>query len=740
VSDISPSNKPVLKVAVSVPLSQEFDYLPPANGPVPVAGCRVVVPFGPRQQVGLVLGHSAESMLPSGRLRRCSASLDEEPLLTEAELRLIRFTADYYHHPIGEVVAAAIPAILRQGKPLHPVVEMIGATDLGIATDIESLAKRAPRQAELLETLIDAGGNGCEADHLTELLPNWRRVAKSLFEKGLITRFDARSADFDENLAPAALPGPTLNEDQQAAVTALRSSDTFGAWLIEGVTGSGKTEVYLQRMQDVIDKGQQVLVLVPEIGLTPQLVTRLRKRLGIEPALLHSGLTDIERLAAWRSARSGAARLVVGTRSAIFTPLKNPGLIVVDEEHDHSFKQQEGLRYSARDLAIIRAKHLDVPVVLGTATPTLEMLQHCPAGRYQHLKLPTRAGGAKPPAVRLVDTTKAPATNGLSEPLAEAIERHLDGGGQALIFLNRRGFAPTLICSSCGHVAGCDRCDSRLTVHARSRQLRCHHCGHIRPLDTSCSECGENVTPLGEGTERLEDTLRLRFPGQTITRVDSDSTQRKGSMHEALNQAREGDADILVGTQMLSKGHHFPKLSLVGIVNADQGLFGTDFRSAERMAQSIIQVAGRAGRESRPGEVLIQTAFPEHVFWSTLIGGGYEQVAKEALAEREITRWPPFTRLALIRSAAHRHEDALNFLEVARQRLEDRCGDTLRVLGPVDAPMARKAGRYRAQLLLQSSDRRTLHAVLRELRPALEQSPAARKVRWSIDVDPIELF
>jgi primosomal protein N' (replication factor Y) len=740
VSELSASKQPVLKVAINVPLSREFDYLPPANGPIPVAGCRVVVPFGPRQQVGLVLGHAAASTLPSGKLRRCSSSLDEEPLLAEADLRLIHFTADYYHHPIGEVVAAAMPAILRHGKPLHPVVEMIGATDLGLASDIESLAKRAPKQAELLETLIDAGGNGCEADQLTELLPNWRRVAKTLFEKGLITRFDARSADFDETLAPAALPGPTLNEDQQTVIAALRSSDTFGAWLIEGVTGSGKTEVYLQRMQDIIDRGQQVLVLVPEIGLTPQLVSRLRKRLGIEPALLHSGLSDTERLVAWRAAGSGAARLVVGTRSAIFTPLKNPGLVVVDEEHDHSFKQQEGLRYSARDLAIVRAKHLDVPVILGTATPTLEMLHHCHSGRYEHLRLPRRAGGASPPAVHLVDTAKAPTTDGLSEPLAAAIEGHLDGGGQVLIFLNRRGFAPTLICSSCGHIAGCDRCDSRLTVHARSRQLRCHHCGHIRPLDTSCSDCGETVRPLGEGTERLEDVLRVRFPGRTITRVDSDTTQRKGSMHEALNQAREGEADILVGTQMLSKGHHFPKLSLVGIVNADQGLFGTDFRSAERMAQSIIQVAGRAGRESRPGEVLIQTAFPEHEFWSTLIDGGYERVAEEALAEREITRWPPFTRLALIRSAAHQHNDALDFLEVARQLLEDRCGDTLRVLGPVDAPMARKAGRYRAQLLLQSSDRPTLHSVLRDLRPALEQDPAARKVRWSIDVDPIELF
>ncbi len=687
-----------------------------------------------------MLGHSAVSTLPVDRLRRCSTALDDKPLLTDAELRLVRFTADYYHHPIGEVVAAALPAMLRQGKPLYPVVEVIGATDLGMAADIESLAKRAPKQAELLETLIDAGGNGLEADHLTEVLPNWRRVARALLEKGLISRFDIRSPDFDETLAPAAQPGPTLNEDQQKAIEALRSGDSFGAWLIEGVTGSGKTEVYLQRMQDIIDGGRQVLVLVPEIGLTPQLVSRLRKRLGIEPALLHSALGDTERLAAWRAARSGAARLVVGTRSAIFTPLRNPGLIVVDEEHDHSFKQQEGLRYSARDLAIVRAKHLDIPVILGTATPTLEMLHHCRNGNYTLLRLPRRAGDAKPPAVRLIDTTKAPATDGLSEPLAAAIRGHLDAGGQALIFLNRRGFAPTLICSSCGHVAGCDRCDSRLTVHARSRQLRCHHCGHIRPLDTTCSECGEMVKPLGEGTERLEDALQQRFPHHTVTRVDSDSTQRKGAMHEALDQAREGAADILVGTQMLSKGHHFPKLSLVGIVNADQGLFGTDFRSAERMAQSIVQVAGRAGRASRPGEVLIQTAFPEHAFWLTLIEGGYERVADEALAEREVTRWPPFTRLALLRSAAHQRDDALGFLETARQLLEDRCGDRLRVLGPVDAPMARKAGRYRAQLLLQSSDRPTLHNVLRELRPALEQDPAARKVRWSIDVDPIELF
>ncbi len=730
----------VLKVAVNVPLSRQFDYLPGRDGELPAAGCRVRVPFGRRHEIGLVLGHASESSLPATKIRRVNEVIDTEPVIGAAELRLIRFTSDYYHHPIGEVVAAALPALLRQGKALHPSIEMLAITDLGEDADIESLARRAPRQAELLGHLLDAGGNGIEAERLGEEIPGWRRAVRPLIEKGFVARFESRAGDFDESLGGAAQEGPSLNEDQAAALATLRSGDTFGAYLVDGVTGSGKTELYLSRMQDVIDRGQQVLVLAPEIGLTPQLVSRLQQRLGIQPALLHSGRTDVERLAAWRAARSGAARLVVGTRSAIFTPLKNPGLIIVDEEHDHSFKQQEGLRYSARDLAIVRAKHLDIPVILGSATPTLEMLQHCRGGNYQHIRLPVRAGGARPPSVRLVDTMRSPATDGISEALAAAIASHLDADGQVLIFLNRRGFAPTLICAACGHIAECSRCDSRLTVHARSRELRCHHCGAVRPLETCCGECGEAVKPLGEGTERLEDALRTRFPDKTVTRIDSDSMAHKGAMNEALDKATQGHADILVGTQMLSKGHHFPKLTLVGIVNADQGLFGTDFRSAERMAQSIVQVAGRAGRESRAGEVLIQTAFPEHPFWSTLIDGGYEKVSEEALAERELTRWPPFTRLALIRAAAHRHDDAFGFLEMARNRATGSAGDRLRILGPVDAPMARKAGRYRTQLLLQSSDRQTLHKLLSELRPALEEEPLARKVRWSIDVDPIELF
>ena len=595
-------NRPlILKVAVSVPLSREFDYLPPENGTPAAPGCRVLVPFGRRRQVGVVMGHADRSELPGSKVRRVIALLDEQPLLTPDDLWLIRFTSGYYHHPIGEVVAAALPALLRQGKALDPNVTCLAVTDAGATADIEGMAKRAPRQAELLEVLCDAGGNGVEVDTLKELVPNWRPAAKALLEKGLASRFEASLEDPEAVPAGAGQPGPELNPDQERALETIRTKPGFGAYVLDGVTGSGKTEVYLRLMQDVLQDDEQVLVLVPEIGLTPQLVSRLSSRLGVDPVVLHSRLTDQARLQAWRKARSGLAKLVIGTRSAVFTPLANAGLIVVDEEHDHSFKQQEGLRYSARDLAIARAKHRDIPIVLGSATPTLELLRHCQTGNYERIVLPERAGGATPPSLRLVDLSRAVSNDGLSEPLAAAIEAHLDAGGQVLIFLNRRGFAPTLICASCGHVAECDRCDSRMTVHARDGQLRCHHCGASRTLDAQCSSCGAGVTPLGEGTQRLEEALLARFPGHPIERIDSDSTQKKGAIDEALARAEQGGARILVGTQMLSKGHHFPMLTLVGIVNADQGLFGTDFRSSERLAQSILQVA-RPGRPRRsPG-------------------------------------------------------------------------------------------------------------------------------------------
>ncbi|MEM9688322.1 MAG: primosomal protein N' [Pseudomonadota bacterium] len=724
------SGPSIVKIAVNVPLSREFDYR--IDSVVPAVGSRVRVPFGRREQVGVVLATADSSDVDLTKLKTLAEVIDNDPLLSADDLWLLRFCSDYYHHPVGEVVAAALPAALRQGRSLQDPVEHFRTT-----MDAGDELQRAPRQRALYDLLADAGPSGLSAPTLNTLEDNWRGAAKALIDRGLVARFDAVATPSRPTLS--AQPGPKLNPDQQRAIDAVDASDGFGCFVIDGVTGSGKTEIYLQLIEATLKRGEQVLVLVPEIGLTPQLVNRFEQRLGLRPALLHSALTDTERLDSWRRARDGSAALIVGTRSAVFVPLLLPGLIIVDEEHDPSLKQQEGFRYSARDLAIARAKRVAVPVVLGSATPTLELLWQCEQGRYTRLPLPSRAGGAKPPSIRLVDTNRDGGLEGLSNGLVDAIGRHLDNDGQVLLFLNRRGFAPTQICGSCGYVTECHRCDARMTVHLRQGQLRCHHCGASRPIDTTCSNCGSaELRSLGEGTERLEDALNERFPGRAVKRIDSDSVQRKGAIGEALEAAIGGDADILVGTQMLSKGHHFPKLTLVGIVNADQGLFGTDFRSGERMAQSIIQVAGRAGREHRAGEVLIQTAFPEHAFWQRLIDAGYAGIASDELIMRKQLGWPPYSRLALLRASAHRQSDALRFLELARQRFARF--DDLTVLGPVEAPMARRAGRYRVQLLLQSGNRALLHRALSHTRPVLEGLPEARRVRWSVDVDPIELL
>lgn len=736
------SKEPILRVAINAPLSRLFDYLPASSAPTPAPppGCRVLVPFGRQRQIGMVLAHATQSELPLSKLRRVLSTLDDAPILREPDRWLIHFTSDYYHHPIGEVVAAALPALLRQGKPLNPVVQQVAITDEGAAQSLSALARKAPRQAELLEFLGGHANDGVRFDLLDDAMPGWRRVRKTMLDKSWLRLFESPSEpDFEPQIGDAT-DGPTLNVDQSKALDVVRGQPGFHVSLLDGVTGSGKTEVYLHLMKDVLDAGRQVLVLVPEIGLTPQFVSRLKERLGIEPALLHSSLPDSIRLSAWRSARNGSASLVLGTRSAVFAPLKNPGLIVVDEEHDSSFKQQEGLRYSARDLAVAKAKHLGVPIVLGSATPSIESLQHCTEGMYQHVSLPSRAGSAVPPLMRLVDLNQQPAYDGISLPLLKAIEENLRAGGQVLIFLNRRGFAPTLICSSCGHIAECRRCDARMTVHAGDPKLLCHHCGASRPIEQQCPECSGPFRPLGQGTERLEESLAHQFPDRRITRVDSDSTRLKDTMNKALALATQGGADILVGTQMLSKGHHFPKLTLVGVINADQGLFGTDFRSSERLAQSLIQVAGRSGREQRQGEVIIQTAFPKHPFWGELFRGGYERVVRSALQERLAASWPPFSRLALIRAAAHKRSDTHRFLEAARGKAQAVGLSNVSILGPVSAPMERRAGRYHAQLLLQSTDRQALHRLLQALRPELETDKTARRVRWSVDVDPIELF
>ena len=729
----------ILRVAINAPLSRLFDYLAPTDTAV-APGCRVRVQFGRQTQIGLVMEVANQSELPISKLRSVTEVIDTSPLLAASDLWLVKFTSDYYHHPIGEVVAAALPALLRQGRPLQDVVQRLSLTKAGLQTEPTQLSKRAKRQAELL-TLIQGFDDPTFAT-LDVAMPGWRRLKNNLLDKALVVEITTIDSGRDKNSLTVAEQesGPPLNSDQSEALASIRRVDGFRTTLLDGVTGSGKTEVYLRLMADEIAAGRQVLVLVPEIGLTPQLVRRFERRLGFEPVVLHSGLSDSERLSAWRGAREGSAQLIVGTRSAIFVPMKTPGLIIVDEEHDASLKQQEGLRYSARDLAVARAKKLNVPVILGSATPSLETLQRCREGAYEIAELPIRAGNAVPPLMRLIDLTRFDAQDGLSEPVVKAITKNIDSNGQVLIYLNRRGFAPTLICGGCGVVAECTRCDSRMTVHATSGLLKCHHCGAQRNVDAVCGECGSHCRPLGHGTERLEDALQNRFPGESISRIDSDSTRLKGTMNKALAMATSGETRILVGTQMLSKGHHFPNLTLVVVINADQGLFSTDFRGAERLAQSLVQVAGRSGREERQGEVIIQTAFPEHPFWNEMFGGGYSKVASNALLEREKAVWPPFSKIALMRASATRREDAHEFLQHALKLTQQAAIADVRVLGPVGAPMERKAGRYRAQLLLQSRDRHSLHRLLAILRHSLEGDKAARRVRWSLDVDPIELF
>jgi len=745
----------LVRVAINAPLRRAFDYLAPAAGPAPVPGSRIRVPFGRSSKIGLVLETGGASELPPSKLRRADRVLDEEAVVDGVLLRLLVWAADYYAHPIGEVCAAALPGLLRKGRPPAAVEQAYRATDPGMSAELALLARRAPRQAELLEVLRSGAATASDA-RLAALAPWWRDAVKRLIQRGFAEQFELVTR-IETPPELAAKPGPALTGAQQHAVAGITDAlPGFRSILLHGVTGSGKTEVYLSAIESVVLSGRQALVLVPEIGLTPQLVERFGSRFDFPLAVLHSGMTDADRLRAWREARLGTAPVVIGTRSAVFAPLANCGLIIVDEEHDPSLKQQEGFRYSARDLAVVRARMSDVPVVLGSATPSLETLQNARSGRYLRLPLPERPGAAQHPEMKIIDLRSVPARDGLSPPLLEAMERHLATDGQVMLFLNRRGYAPVLFCTECGWLAECGRCDARMTLHQARNKLCCHHCGTETRTPAECPECHSEIKPVGQGTERIEETLNGYFPDARVARIDRDATRSRGTLDAILEDMRSGATRILVGTQMLTKGHDFPGVTLVGVLNADQGLFGTDFRSDERLAQTILQVAGRAGRRDRPGEVLIQTAYPDHPLLQDLISGGYDAFSSAALDQRQLAGWPPFSYLALIRAEAHQRDQANAFLQHCRALAEELAGELaenqtkklgeklakpeIRILGPAPAPMEKRAGRYRAQLLLQSGQRSVLHELLSGLLAGIEQSRRARSVRWSVDVDPVELF
>ncbi len=572
---------------------------------------------------------------------------------------------------------------------------------------------------------------------LRNIHPGWRKIVATLEARGWVAKSE------QDDVYPAAAvqreSGPELTAAQAAAVAVLPDAG-FSACLLEGVTGSGKTEVYLQLLEKQIAQGRQSMVLVPEIGLTPQLVERFRRRLPGTLAVMHSGLNETERAVAWLAARSGEADVIVGTRSAVFAPLARPGLLIVDEEHDSSFKQQDGFRYSARDIAVYRARQLDIPVLLGSATPAFESLNNAIEGRYLHATLPERPGNARQPEVRLIDLRQHAQRDGLSQPFIDAMRRHLEADGQALVYLNRRGFAPALLCVACGTTADCHRCDARMVVHQHSNRLICHHCGSERPAPASCADCGAELVPVGQGTERIEQALRKLFPEFKLARIDRDTTRRKGELARLLESVRSGESRILLGTQMLTKGHDFPDVSFVGIVDSDQGLFGTDFRSSERLAQSILQVAGRAGRAERAGEVWIQSCYPDHPLLRTLLANGYRHFADEALPERRAAGWPPFAHLALLRGECQARDVLFRFLGAAADSARTMREDDIQVLGPASSPMEKRAGRFHAQLLIRSASGRLCNGFLRRGKLNLAKLPEARKVRWSVDVDPVELF
>jgi primosomal protein N' (replication factor Y) len=761
------SSVPIIRVALPTPLRRLFDYrADPAGQCAIVAGSRVRVPFGQRRLIGVAMETAVSSDLPEERLRSVLEQLDPQPIFDPATLALLGWAADYYHHPVGEVLAAALPKALRLGAAIDATEERWVFTPAGLEAYTRGEPRRAPRQRQLLDALAAGDGaapagveslspaTGLTADALDEKLGSWREAARALIARGWLSMVALPPASAATPI-PAALAvssGPEPNDEQRLAIDEVcKSLDGFAGFVLHGVTGSGKTEVYLRVVERALRLGRSALVLVPEIGLTPQLIDRFRRRFTAPMAVLHSALTDHERLLAWREAFSGRARVVLGTRSAVFAPVPDLGVIIVDEEHDTSFKQHEGgFRYSARDLAVVRAQRGGVPVVLGSATPALETLQNVAAGRYTRLLLTRRAAAAAPPRLSLIDLRTSAVRAGIATPAVQAIERHLAAGGQVLVFLNRRGYAPTLLCTACGWLAPCRDCDARLTVHLAAGRLRCHHCGADSALPQRCPTCGFAVKPVGQGTERIEETLAALFPDAPCLRLDRDVVRRRGDMEEAMRRMASGEARILVGTQMVTKGHDFPNVTLVVVLNADQGFFSTDFRAPERLAQTIVQVAGRAGRGEKAGEVLIQTEFPDHPLLLSLLAEGYDGFARVALAERSQASWPPFSRLAAVRASAKTAEAALAFLTEARKSTEDlRAGSApaghresrvIRLLGPAPAAMAKRAGRYHAQLLLESADRAALHRFLAAWLPALETLPSGRRVRWALDVDPIEIF
>ncbi len=713
-------NKTVVQVAVPRPLRRTFDYAAPAGEP-PLPGVRVRVPFGRASVVGLVTSCRETS---ARALKAVTEVLDEQPLLPGELIDLACWLARYYHYPIGAVYAAMLPVKARQGAVAKPIDEVVWRA-LDVGPD-QAVPSRAPRQRQALARLRELGG---VADSELAALGIDRRHLAPLHAKGLVERAVVTPDYHQPRVDAAVQPTPA-----QAAAVAAVAANPAATHLLDGVTGSGKTEVYLGVIAEVLRAGGQALVLVPEIALTPQTTARFKARFGAA-ATLHSAASDTQRFDTWLKCASGVHKVLIGTRSAVLTPFAKLGVIVVDEEHDGSFKQYEGLRYSARDVAVKRGRMLSIPVLLGSATPSLESLRNVRRGRYHYARLDDRAGGASMPTWRVVDVRGVRLDRGISPLMHTAIDHHLAAGNQVLAFINRRGYAPVLFCPRCAWRAQCDHCDAKLICHHRSRRLRCHHCGGSSPAPSRCPGCGgDELIPLGAGTQRVEEALAERHPGVPLYRIDRDTARGIRRLEADLAAIRAGAPSILVGTQMLAKGHHLPGVTLVAVLDIDSGFLSSDFRAPERTAQLVVQVAGRAGRADQPGQVWIQTRDPANPNLRALLDSGYRGFAASERAVRAAAGMPPFASLAIIRSEGAVRAAPEKLLADAALIL---AGDGVEVLGPAPAPIARRADRYRYQLLVLAGRRADLHRALDRLERA---EPRATGVRWSIDVDPLDTF
>ncbi len=717
-----------VKVALDLPLRRSFDYADASFSPA--VGERVIVPFGSRRISGIVIETGGVVSDFSCELRALADRPADMPPLPADLLALCRFVADYYQHPLGQVIAATLPAVFRSEEVFSPPPPRV----VYRANDAAALTAGLPARASAQRRVAAALAQPQTPSALRQLAAPAMGWVRDWLAAGKLETLPEPAPGAQSPQTP-----PPLNPEQQAASEAIAAAEGFASFLLFGVTGSGKTEVYLQAIEKKLGQGLQTLVLVPEINLTPQLVARFGARFPQARIVsLHSGLNETERAVGWLAACGGEADIVLGTRLAVFTPLPKLGLVIVDEEHDPSYKQQDGLRYSARDVAVYRANQRNVPIVLGSATPSLESWRNMQVGRYRLLELKNRAvPGSVLPSLRLLPMRRTPQRDGLNEVAISAIGAALARGEQALVFINRRGYSPTLACNECGWVASCRHCSARLVLHLAERRLRCHHCGYDAPVVHACPDCGnQDLKPQGRGTQRLEATLQTLFPGRRVLRIDRDSTRRKGSLDAALDAVHAGEADILIGTQMLAKGHDFPRLNCVVALEADTGLFSVDFRAEERLFALLTQVAGRAGRREQPGEVLIQTQFQDHPFYASLLARDYRAFAERALEERRQLHLPPCASWALFRAEAKRIDEARDFLCSVRQCFPLIAGVVIHE--PVAATMVRKAGQERMQMLIEASGRAALIQSLASAMPAVEVLKA-RGVRWSLDVDPVEV-